>query len=264
MLGFVIPVAPKIACPNWAHSSQLLERTLKSISHQTNPNFKIFLVYEDEPAIHLSQFHITPIKLDLKDRKAREMVDFESHVQKYFKPGYDDIMLNKAIKLTNGCQRAKLDGCTHVMCIDSDDLISNKISEFVSKNLNNSGWYVNKGYLWKEGSSFVQKHNQLTGINGSTHIIRTDLIPVNTKSNRFYDYTLFESHGYTRKRIWHETSHSLSELPFRGTTVVIHDRNASLNYFQQNRHSIKSVLKFIAKTTPLTSKIRKTFSLGGH
>jgi hypothetical protein len=261
MLGFVIPVAPKRSCSDWLKSTTLLRKTVISVLNQSSSAFKIYIIYEDEPKINISSNKITTIQMDLRHLKASDMSDYQQHVQKYFKKGYDDIMLNKGMKLTRGCAEALRNGCTHVMCLDSDDLVSDGLAAFVKEQPNEPGWHINRGYLWNERSWIIRRHNEITGINGSSHIIRTDLIPCDFHSNIFYDYTLFESHGYTKTRITREYNEQLKPLPFRGVIVVIHGDNASKSYFASRTSLIKSMVKILFFGQFLDKKIKREFRL---
>ena len=261
MIGFVIPVAPKDKTSNWSKSTELLRRTISSILNQSSSNFRIYVVFEDRPEIDFSSEKIIQIQLNLKGQKASHMSDYHTHVRKHFKLGYEDIMLNKGIKLTRGCAEAKNNRCTHVMCVDSDDLIADDIAAFVEKNPLEYGWYIDRGYTWNEGRSFLLRHNSLTGINGSTHIIRTDLIPCDFHSKFFYDYTLFESHGYTKKRLFRENGVNLKPFSTRGVIVVKHNGNASNDYFKSPTNILKNAVKFILYQSFFGKSLRRKFGL---
>ena len=261
MLGFVVPIAPRKSTRDWKWSNNLLNRTIHSILNQDCNSFKLYLVHEEKPELFIENPLINFIQVDASHLSASGMNDYESHVKKYFKSGYDDIMLNKGFKLNTGCRQAVLDGCSHVMCVDSDDLVSSKLARFVKNKQKIAGWQINKGYTWKEGSRILQRHNNLSGINGSTHIIRHDLLSTETESRTFYNYTLFESHGYTKKRVLREFNEHLLPLPFRGVVVVEHQHNTSKEFFRARKHNLRFFGQFILKGEPVLSLHRTSFSL---
>lgn len=263
MIGFVVPIAPKNKIKNWSHSNQLLERTIQSLVNQNNSEFKIFVVHEDKPEIHCQHPGIIFVKANCSTLNAEQMDDYNTHVQKYFKPGYDQIMLNKGYKINLGSRISIDEGCSHVMAVDSDDLISNRIAQHVVDNKESPGWQVQRGYTWNDGSKIILRHNQLHGINGSTHIIRKDLVQTTVHSKTFFDYTLFESHGYTKKRIFLQYSEALEPLPFRGTVVVQHTQNTSGDFFFNETNLFKEAAKSLLRGRLVSKQIRREFCCYG-
>jgi NAD-dependent dihydropyrimidine dehydrogenase PreA subunit len=59
---------------------------------------------------------------------------------------------DKGKKLKFAAAYAMTIGANYIMTVDSDDCISNRICEFVSKNNDSSilGWYVKKEYLYRD------------------------------------------------------------------------------------------------------------------
>lgn len=62
---------------------------------------------------------------------------------------------------------------THVMPVDPDDCISNKIASFVNQNSQQNGWYIDSGYEYDDGSSKIAiKKSGFYKICGSCNIIK--------------------------------------------------------------------------------------------
>ena len=263
MIGFIVPIAPKNKTKSWLYSNQLLQRTIQSLANQTNSEFKIYVVHEEKPEIKCKHPHIQFVKANCSSLNAEQMDDYTTHVQKYFKPGYDQIMLNKGYKLNLGSKISVSEGCTHVMAVDSDDLISNRIAQHVVDNRESPGWQVQRGYTWKDGSQILLRHNQRPGINGSTHIIRRDLVQTTVDSKTFSEYTLFESHGYTKKRIFLQYSEALEPLPFRGAVVVQHTQNTSGEFFFNKKNLFKEAAKSLLRGRLISKQIRHEFHCYG-
>jgi len=99
-----------------------------------------------------------------------------------------------------GCKVAKELGCKYLMAVDSDDLVSNQLADYVNGNLSQraAGWRFLNGYMYEEGSKIILKNHEIWGINGSTHVIRADLVDIpDLKTNyNLFDYSLFEGHAY--------------------------------------------------------------------
>ena len=122
MLIFCIPLRSKEVSKDWNKVSLLFNRTLESVYNQTNGNFKIFVACHQIPTLNQTyddrvQFIIVNTKIPIT---------------------YMDMMGDKDSKIYT-CQNAarkylieqNLKG-SYFMNVDSDDLISCKIADFVA------------------------------------------------------------------------------------------------------------------------------------
>lgn len=262
MIGFIIPIKPKKFSKNWEYDNQLLERTIKSIAQQTDDQFIIFIVYNDKPDINFKHPSIIWIEFNFSFVRVEDISDYK-YVSKWYKPDYAEKMFDKGRKISYGTIYAKKYNCHYIMAIDSDDLISNKISWFVNtNNRNEPGWVITKGYMYVESSSFLTRNHQIQNINGSTHIIRKDLVPeTNMNSLNFKDFDFFESHGYLFQRIKDLYNLSLLKFPFYGVIYTVHKNNTSVILEILNSAKIKKLVKLILYGKFITKKLRKEFYL---
>lgn len=264
MLGFVVPIKPKVFSKDWKYDLQLLNRTVQSICSQTCDAFKLIIVYNDKPEIGFEHKNMIYVQYPFPSVTVDEIEDFDTYVVKYYSRQYAERMMDKGKKIFYGSKIAMEQGCDYVMCIDSDDLISNKLAEFVNQNLNRhtAGWRIKKGYIYEEDSFALLKKYDIQNINGSTHIIRKDLITIpDFSSNLFWNYNLFEAHGYTYYRIKDYQNELLEDYPFFGIIYVLHRSNYS-NFLQIIKaSSIKYFLKKIIMGRLISKNIRKEFHL---
>jgi exopolysaccharide biosynthesis galactosyltransferase PssJ len=63
----------------------------------------------------------------------------------------------------------------YFMVVDDDDLVSNRLAEFVAANHGAHGWYFHDRYLWKDGSRLVYRYSRFSRLCGTSHIIGADL-----------------------------------------------------------------------------------------
>lgn len=264
MVGFIVPIKSKEVSKDWNYDNLLFERTARSICAQVDQNFRMIVVHHEKPLIHFEHPNIIYLPYNLPILSYLEIEDFDNYVSKYYQKDYAEKMMDKGKKIVHGCKLAKFFGCNYLMGIDSDDLISNQISYFVnhSDKKNCAGWRINKGYIYEEGKSYSIVNNQIFGINGSTHILREDLVVIpDLNSNKFWDYNLFEAHGYTRDRIqqfYHET---LEEYRKAGIVYIIHKNNYSEIKKLTSDFNLKNLLKKLLRGKFLTKKIRLEFGL---
>lgn len=264
MLGFVVPIKPRAFSKDWNYDLQLLNRTAQSICGQTCNNFKLIIVYNEKPEISFEHENIIYAAYPYPPVTVSEIEDYDSYVVKYYNRKYAERMMDKGKKLLYGCKIAVEASCDYIMCIDSDDLISNKLAAFVDKRLEikKAGWRIKRGYVYEENSSVLIKNNCIQNINGSTHVIRKDLINIpDFSSNIFWNYNLFEAHGYTYFRIKDFHNELLEDYPYFGTIYIIHKGNYS-NILQLTKEStIKNLVKKIVKGKLISKSIRKEFHL---
>jgi len=263
MIGFIVPVKPKSVSKNWTYENLLLQRTTESICAQTDQSFRLVIVYNDPPEINFEHPNIIFVHYPFPSVLVNDIEDLD-YVLKYYSEDYAEKMMDKGKKIHYGCKIAAEAGCTYMMGIDSDDLISNKISAFVNKNAgsNKAGWRIKKGFIYEEGSRILIKQFNMQNINGGTHIIRYDLITIpDFTSNVFWNYNLFEAHGYTYHRIRDFHNELLDDYPSAGLIYVVHKNNYS-NILKLTRAiTFKNIVKKIIRCKLILGKIRREFNL---
>ncbi len=263
MLGFVVPIKPKSVSKDWNYDNLLLERTARSICAQTDQHFRLVIVYNDRPEIKYQHPNIIFARYPYPSVRVDEIEDLD-YVLKYYSREYAAKMMDKGKKIHYGCKKAMEAGCGYMMGIDSDDLISNKLAAFVNKHAANSkaGWRIKKGFIYEENSSILVKKYDIQNINGGTHIIRKDLIAIpDFTSNLFWNYNLFEAHGYTYARIRDFHNELLEDYSFFGLIYIVHKNNYS-NILQLTKAiTLKNLIKKIVRGKLLSASIRKEYNL---
>lgn len=263
MIGFVVPVKPKSVSRDWAYDTLLLERTAKSICAQRDQAFRLVIIYNDFPEINFKHPNISFVQYPFPKVRVQDIEDLE-YVLKYYSEEYAEKMMDKGKKIHYGCKIAGEAGCTYMMGIDSDDLISNNIAAFVNKyaGSNKAGWRITKGFIYEEGSRILIKQYNIQNMNGGTHIIRYDLITIpDFSSNLFWNYNLFEAHGYTYNRIRDFHKELLDDYPYPGLIYVVHKNNYSNILKLTKALTFKNIVKKIIRGKFVTISIRKEFNL---
>jgi hypothetical protein len=264
MIGFIVPITPKEYSKDWHLANLLLERTVRSICNQTSRDFKLIIVYTDKPEIRFIDDNIHYIPYPFPEISISQIEDFD-FMSQWFTVEYAERMMDKSRKITCGCKVAKELGCEYLMAIDSDDMISNKIADFVNENStsNLAGWRVWNGYLYKESSRFVVKNTQIWAMNGSTHILRADLVAIPDFETDFklFSYNVFQQHPYTYQRIIDFHNEKLLDLPFSGTVYLIHANNYSQVGKILSANKIKQFIKLLLRGKFLNKKIKQEFGI---
>lgn len=267
MIGFVIPLKPKSQSKNWEKDCAMLNNTLASLLNQTNEHFKVFVVYTDAPdlniqssKLHFIQFPFPFIPFD-SIPEAQEILPHFS---------FDKLMLerrwDKSKKIFYGCKIAKEQGCNYLMSVDADDLLSNKLVEFVeSRQTTNHvpGFYISKGYLLNYGKKRMIKINEgMQNFNGSTHILSSEFVVIpDFEKGKWMDFNLFTSHGWVLHRLKEQYNIQLESIPFPAVVYVAHGGNISKVSMQKFTGKIKQLIKSFIRGQYINSAIKKEFAV---
>lgn len=264
MLGFIVPIKPRQYSKNWQLDNQVLERTAKAVCNQDSNDFKLIIVYTDKPEINYGHEHLHYVHFPYEEVSVKEITDWEERKQ-WYSPVFAERMMDKSRKIMLGCEMAKTLGCTYLMGVDSDDLISNRLVSFVNcyAGKNVAGWRITKGYVYEENAYVAIKNKNIWQMNGSTHIIRADLvrIPDFTINFNLFDYSLFQSHVYTYQRLIDFEKEKLEEVPFYGVIYLIHNNNYSEVKDIISANSLKLFIKKMLFGKWITPKLREEFGL---
>jgi hypothetical protein len=248
MIVFIIPLKSPKASKSWELTCAFFERTLRSICGQTCSDFHVVVVCNEKPIINFHTPFVEYIEVDLPVPSAEWLMREK----------------DKAQKLAIGLERSKHLSPSHVMVVDADDLISNKIAEFVKRNSEQTGWHFNKGYIHEYTNNYLYYLRKEFGeYCGSSVIIKPDLfhylfIDFGNKDSvetNFYDHTCkcLPAHKIV-----------LNNIPFCG---AIYSRTNGDNIFAVDAFYTKLVPKFdffanvkhLTRFRLITSKTRKEF-----
>ena len=272
MLGFVVPIkSPKVSS-SWQSVSIVFERTARSICQQTHPNFKVVVVCHEPPNMGFTHPNLEYILAD--DLPIPETWD-QKHGDKMY-------------KFVRGIRRAKSLGCSHVMLVDSDDCISNRLVEYMVDKTDSPGYFFNKGYFYKDNSRTLRLvPKQFHKICGTSHIINSKFYDISdAELNQLPDqihsrsklpkhiHDLYYAHGHFVNGV-RSKGGTLNPLPFPGSAYMLgNTENISLtstDYIQRRRKngkpalSLKDVLvKFrdnVLYRRPLTKSLREQFGI---
>ncbi len=248
MLVFVIPLkSPKVST-SWNLVAKLCERTLKSICNQTSHAFRVIVVCNEKPSIEFSHPHITYIEVDFPVPS----------------PDLNAKLLDQAQKSLVGLIHAKELQASHTMLVDADDCVSKQLAEFVNQNYQANGWYINQGYVYKEGGKLIyHKKNAFNKSCGTCRIIRYDLNDLPEK-NEYASQALLD-YIINHKKTETMNATLLEPLPFEGAVYTIGNKE---NIFQKDfgtlfptKKAIHKRLEYALNFRFVNKSIRDNFSL---
>lgn len=222
MLVFVVPLKSRKVSQSWERVCQLFERSIKSICNQTSPDFRVIVVCNDQPEITFTHPHITYLEVDFPPPKeSSPIVNGDT---------------DKGRKILAGVNYARQLAPSHTMFVDADDCVSKHLAEFVNKHSTSNGWFINKGYKYREGSKFIYLKNQeFHHLSGSCNIIKYELndLPENPEYDRGCGYYKFYIFHKRISSILAEKGTPIAPLPFAGAVYVLENgENLSANKYQ--------------------------------
>jgi len=258
MLGFIVPLRARALARDWDRHVWLLRRTLRSILAQTDSDFRVFLVCHDVPAIPEVAGPVRAIEVDLPLPRRT----------------FDDMCVDKVIKLTRGVERAIAEGCRHVMYVDADDLVSRRLSAFVKNHPHGNGWYFANGYAYRYGERWLSRQSRHNEICGTSNIVRADLLRFGADPAYRHERveTLAAAGHALFPALLEKNRTPLAPLPFPGSVYVRHTDNISgLNEsggpvtprWRARLGQIRRMPGRIARLRPLSRSVQREFGLPG-
>ena len=257
MLVFIIPLKSRRVSKSWDYVSRLFERCLKSVCNQTAPAFKVVVVCHETPPIEFSHPAVTYVSVDFP-------VPDSSH--------HPSLNQDKYRKRASGFILARQFRPSHVMQVDADDCVSNRLAEFVQRNPQAHGWFFDSGYFYRDGARRIYLKKQgFYSWCGTSHIIRHDLLKL-PESADLEDSHLPLVRPSRMKEALREMGAALAPLPFPGAVYVDtqygEGNHARRTFFWKLQNHPTAVLYparrlflHLFKSTPITSSFSAEFGL---
>jgi FkbM family methyltransferase len=267
MLQFalIVPFRPKSEAQNWETENEILYQTVSSLLNQTYTQIHIYVVYTDMPTFEMTDNRLTlvPFPFGFKNYDA---IECREELMQLFKS--EKLVVrrwDKGRKLSYGAMLAKQSGADYIMAFDSDDRLTKHFFEWLNQSAGDqkpAGWYIEKGYLFKEGSNYmIRIPRNMRYYNGSTHVLRSDLVCVpDFNSQDWNDFNLFTDHGWIKDRM--KETYGVELLPVMQPSLVyvVHGSNMS-KVKQAFALNIKGIAKRIIRGVWLNNDLRREFFL---
>ena len=139
MLVFVIPLRNPETAQNWDRCNTLCQQTVRSALAQTDPNVRVIVACKD----------FTP---DVEDDRLTVL----RHPFATPARTWEDQHRDKYAKIAHALVEARRRAPCYVMKLDADDLVSRHLSREIHGTRRTPGYYLAKGYVWRDGSIFVR------------------------------------------------------------------------------------------------------------
>lgn len=220
MIFFGIPLRSKAVSKNWEQVTKIFNRTLHSVLGQTDPNIKVIVACHEIPEI------------SIKDERLEFLI-----ADTPYPTNSREMMLDKGWKISMIAMRIRELGGGYTMLVDADDLVSNRIAEYVNSHPNENGFLSKNGYIYNDGFSYVKKVYALHRICGSCAIVNycvedlPDHMPENLWDNSSVDRWIIRKSHRVVPQLLKEMGRPLRTIPFPTTMYL---RNTGDNHSMLN------------------------------
>jgi hypothetical protein len=248
---------------------EYLRQAARSIAMQKDTRWRAVVVANHEAKLPTLPQGVDVVRVDYPPNPlyVRGDADKES-----FK---EAVRLDKGRRILAGMLH--VDGSGHFMVVDDDDLVSDRLAEFVAANHDANGWYLSEGYLWENDGRLVYRYSPFSRLCGTSHIIRADLygLPKDVRdAPEAYVKRTLGSHIFIRHDL-ERAGTPLAPLPFPGAIYRIghrgaHSQSSGLASTVFLKKSIltspRTLIGNVLRLRPLTRAVRDEFfhRLPGH
>ena len=219
MLTFVIPVRHHGTVADWSSLRPLMAGTFRSIAAQAGGPWRLVVVANRGAALP-----------DLPRNAELVEEDFEQYVlpSRHAEPDrfFTLPRLDKGRRVLAGLLHARPTG--HVMVVDYDDLVSNRLAAFVASARSAPGWSLGSGYFYAGGEDAILVGGQFHRHCGTCHIVRADLLEIPCEFDAADDTKVLRwlgEHVFIRADL-RERGTTLDLLPFPGAVYRIGHPNS--------------------------------------
>lgn len=208
MINFGIPLKSRSVAVDWPLVVQMVENTLRSIFNQTVQDFRVVVACHEVPQ---TSFNNDP-------RLEFVSVDFPRPLYR------DERVVDKHRKRETALSRLRCKKSSYYMLLDSDDLVSSRLVEFVQRDGAPHGYVVKNGYELDLTANAVRRAPAFHRLSGSSAVLRLrpeDIPETPLRPESSFVRELINHRHPTWEGWLAGLGRPLAVLPFRGVTYVM-------------------------------------------
>lgn len=250
-VAFIIPVRHPANARDWPRLVERLKQTMRSISAQRSDRWTGVIVANREARLPDLPPGFVAVRVDLPPNPLYEM----DHSNR--EAIYEAVRTDKGKRVLSGMLAAR--GARFLMVVDDDDFVSRDLVSFADKHPDSNGWYVEHGYLWTEGSSFLMRRGAFNTLCGTSHLVRADLfdLPERAEDASMDRVKAMMGSHIKIEAMLRDAGHALSPLPFAGAVYRVghgeaHSRSKGvLRTYLFNRETLRHPARLLANARAL-------------
>jgi hypothetical protein len=215
VLTFIIPLRHPENSPDWTALKRRLAQTIRSIAGQDDDRWRAIIVANegvDLPALP-AKFAVEQVRFP-----PNPMFEQGDNDREVF---LDSCRLDKGRRVLAGILQADRDG--YCMVVDDDDFVSCRLTSFAAGRPGANGWYLQKGYIWRDGGKLIYEYADFWKFCGTSHMVRTALYELPgsfADADPDHIRKIFGSHVFLRDYLQARGT-PLEPLPFAGAMYRI-------------------------------------------
>ena len=244
MLVFIVPLKSAATATSWERVSRLFSRTVASACAQTAPEFRVVVACHERPDGDFSHPKLEFLQIEHPPPQPSNLLDMR---------------VDKQRKHLAALTRALEFSPSHVMFLDSDDLVSNRLAEYVAHHADENGWYLRAGYFYCERQPRLHvERRKFSEWCGSAHIVRPEHLDFMVGA----DQRLVFDHRQLMERM-KQNGTLIRPLPFKGAVYTI-SHGENFNDYERilwPSHPVWHPLRRIIHHRAITPRIRAEFGL---
>lgn len=249
MLGFAISLRSKRTTSDWDRAVALLGRTLESVLNQTTEHIRAVV-----------GCHELPDALTVKDdRVSFEQVDYAPPIYK------DEWVVDKQRKRELATISAHRMGCTYVMPLDADDLVSSRMAEYVLGQQAEYGYLVEKGYEYnfqRDSFSYAPRLSRVCGSCGVFRWEEADLPSDPWEPGNFAYRDQVNTQHPNWKRRSEQVNRPLVSFPFPAVAYVV-DTGQNISALKGAIGPRRKLIRRLMPSVRNDAALREEFGLTG-
>ena len=215
VLTFIIPIRHQANAKDWGALKANLIQTLRSIAGQSDPRWRAFIVANSGADLPPLPQGFSVVRVDFPPNTLHEKGSAP------LEQIYQAFLMDKGRRVLAGLIAARPQG--HVMIVDDDDFISNRLVAHVAQNARANGWFLRQGYVWAPGDNLVYRDEDFYHMCGTSHIVRADLYAIPARmedAGAHYIQNMLGSHVQIAPALAAQ-GYPLAPLPFAGAIYRI-------------------------------------------
>ncbi|MFP1601404.1 hypothetical protein ACLD0U_01815 [Microbacterium sp. 2216-1] len=220
-LALITPVRHPLNSVDYGAVEQTLRESVDAWLKQTDPNIIVIVVASEHPPLP-DDPRITVVTVDFPPPSAERTA----------RTGDAAVLRDKGCKNAIGLSVAKHFGARHIMFADADDFVSRKLAAHCAAHPDHPGWTITAGWRYSRARRTIRAHRGDFHLQcGTSHIVRSDLLPDSGLSVDASQTQLYEAYGDKLER-WmgsHMFLHDdlpLTSLPFAGALYQVGTSNS--------------------------------------
>jgi GT2 family glycosyltransferase len=220
-LALITPVRHPHNSQNYAEVEKALRASVTAWLRQTDPDVVVIVVANRKPDLP-DDPRITILTVDFPPPSAERTP----------RTGNAAVLRDKGSKNAVGLAVAQRLGARYIMFADADDFVSRRLATFVRTHSDRPGWTVTDGWRLSVHRRAIRRHRADFHLQcGTSHIVRSDLLPSSSLSASATQYELYAEYGDRLERWFgsHMYLHEdlpLEPLPFPGALYQVGTANS--------------------------------------